>query len=200
MQSFPAAAWYIVVSVCFCTAVQGCTVLGFTNHSFSANVVRLLHSLPIFEGQNGTVYLDSTASSHKCHADGGLHEFFNLGRHAGKFEQPCDHCCYAGCSPITVMQGDRKLSDRPVSPQTPAVSSVCGSGGTVCSIRQCAVSHLSIICDERRLLCAVPWTLEAEAGEPSMCARYSLGDIDNVVHESGLSWDELVQISMRRVC
>ena len=33
-----------------------------------------------------------------------------------------------------------------------------------------------------------------------MCARYSLGDIDNVVHESGLSWDELVQISMRRVC
>ena len=74
-------------------------MLGFTNHSFSANVVRLLHSLPIFEGQNGTVYLDGTASSHKCHADGGLHEFFNLGRHAGKLEHPCVHCCRCSLQP-----------------------------------------------------------------------------------------------------
>ncbi len=66
------------------TGAQGCTVLSFTNHSFSTNVVRLLHSLPIFDGQNGTVYLDSAASNHKCHADGGLHEFLILGKHAGE--------------------------------------------------------------------------------------------------------------------
>ncbi|CAL5226801.1 g9662 [Coccomyxa viridis] len=87
----------------------------------------LLHSLPIFDGHNGTVYLDSAASNHKCHADGGLHEFLILGKHA------------------------------------------------------------------------VPWTAEAEAAEASRCARFSLGDIEHVVHETGISWEWLVEVSMRRI-
>ncbi len=62
---------------------QSCTVLQFTNHSFSANAVRLMHALPIFEGTNGTLYLDFSASTHKCHADGGWQDFFDLGSHAG---------------------------------------------------------------------------------------------------------------------
>ena len=85
MQRLHSAILCLVLLFTAGTGIQGCTILGFTNHSFSANVVRLLHSLPIFEGQNGTVYLDSTSSSHKCHADGGFHEFFNLGKHAGDF-------------------------------------------------------------------------------------------------------------------
>ncbi len=81
----PSALAYCLIALAFWgVRAQCCTVLAFTNHSFSANVVRLLHSLPIFDGQNGTLYLDSTASSHKCHADGGFHEFFNLGKHAGE--------------------------------------------------------------------------------------------------------------------
>lgn len=83
MQILSSAAWCVVILITSSTRVQGCTILGFTNHSFSANVVRLLHALPIFEGQNGTLYLDSTASSHKCHPDGGIHEFFSLGKYAG---------------------------------------------------------------------------------------------------------------------
>lgn len=63
--------------------VRSCTILQFTNHSFSANAVRLFHALPIFEGTNGTLYLDFTASTHKCHADGGWQDFFDLGSHAG---------------------------------------------------------------------------------------------------------------------
>ena len=46
---------------------------------------------------------------------------------------------------------------------------------------------------------AVPWTAEAEAAEASRCARFSLGDIEHVVHETGISWEWLVEVSMRRV-
>ena len=84
MQRFSALTYCLIALAFWGVTAQCCTVLSFTNHSFSANVVRLLHSLPIFDGQNGTLYLDSTASSHKCHADGGFHEFFNLGKHAGE--------------------------------------------------------------------------------------------------------------------
>ena len=66
-------------------AAQACTVLQFTDHSFSANAIRLLHALPIFEGTNGTLFLDTSLSNHKCHPDGGWHDFFELGDHAGGF-------------------------------------------------------------------------------------------------------------------
>lgn len=70
-----------------------CTVLQFTNHSFSANAVRLMHALPIFEGTNGTLFLDFTASTHKCHADGGWQDFFDLHKHAGELlGMPCQWC------------------------------------------------------------------------------------------------------------
>ena len=74
-------------------AVQACTVLQFTDHSFSANAVRLLHALPIFEGTNGTLYFDTSLSTHKCHPDGGWHDFFELGHHAGALLSP------ASCEP-----------------------------------------------------------------------------------------------------
>ena len=45
----------------------------------------------------------------------------------------------------------------------------------------------------------MPWSAEAEAAEATRCARYSLGDIENVVHESGVGWELLVEVSMRRV-
>ena len=45
----------------------------------------------------------------------------------------------------------------------------------------------------------MPWTAEAEAAEASRCARYSLGDIEHVVHETGIAWEWLVEVSMRRV-
>jgi hypothetical protein len=72
-----------LVLLALVTLVQSCTVLQFTNHSFSANAVRLMHALPIFEGTNGTLFLDFTASTHKCHSGGGWQDFFDLGSHAG---------------------------------------------------------------------------------------------------------------------
>lgn len=93
MRGLHWAPFYFAAASIFGTETLGCTILSFTNHSFSANVVRLLHSLPVFDGYNGTVYLDSTASSHKCHTDGGLHEFFNLGKHAGESMKAFANVC-----------------------------------------------------------------------------------------------------------
>ncbi|CAL8464116.1 g3651 [Coccomyxa elongata] len=86
-----------------------------------------MHALPIFEGSNGTVFLDFTASTHKCHADGGWQDFFDLGNHA------------------------------------------------------------------------VPWSAQKEAAGGEVCAKYFLGTIDDVVHETGLGWTELMEISIKRI-
>ncbi|KAK9918027.1 hypothetical protein WJX75_000668 [Coccomyxa subellipsoidea] len=86
-----------------------------------------MHALPIFEGGNGTLFLDFTASTHKCHADGGWQDFFDLGTHAE------------------------------------------------------------------------PWSAEKEAAEGKVCSKYFLGNIDSVVHESGLGWSELMEISIKRI-
>lgn len=148
----------LLVAILSLACAQCCTVLQFTNHSFSANAVRLMHALPIFEGGNGTLFLDFTASTHKCHADGGWQDFFDLGTHAG------GRCT---CWPV------------------------------------CPQAHLARAWHFPMHVCpfvrAEPWSAEKEAAEGKVCSKYFLGNIDSVVHESGLGWSELMEISIKRV-
>ena len=64
-------------------------------------------------------------------------------------------------------------------------------------------SSAAVACHSQPRRCdgcaAVPWSGAAEAAEASRCTRYSLGDVEHVVHESGVAWELLVEVSMRRV-
>jgi hypothetical protein len=60
-------------------AAQACTVLVFTEHAFSANTGRLLRALPLFEGTNGTLFLDTSLSTHKCHPEVSCMDFTPAG-------------------------------------------------------------------------------------------------------------------------
>lgn len=46
----------------------------------------------------------------------------------------------------------------------------------------------------------VPWSAAKEAAEEELCSKYFLGNIDTVVHESGMGWSELMEVSIKRVC
>jgi hypothetical protein len=40
-----------------------------------------MRAIPIFYGQNGTLFLDNSAFPYACSADGGFHEFFKYDEH-----------------------------------------------------------------------------------------------------------------------
>ena len=42
------------------TSVQACTVFEFADSGFTANAIHLMHAVPIFDGNNGTFFLDNT--------------------------------------------------------------------------------------------------------------------------------------------
>jgi hypothetical protein len=46
---------------------------------------------------------------------------------------------------------------------------------------------------------AEPWSLAKERAGGEACARYSLGQVDAVVDQAGMSWEELMLVSVRRV-
>ena len=46
---------------------------------------------------------------------------------------------------------------------------------------------------------AEPYTVQKEKAGGEVCARYSLGEVDSVVHDTGLAWEELMLVSIRRV-
>ncbi len=41
----------------WCTA---CTIFEFADSGFAANAIHLMHAVPIFDGNNGTFFLDNT--------------------------------------------------------------------------------------------------------------------------------------------
>ena len=46
---------------------------------------------------------------------------------------------------------------------------------------------------------AEPWTPVAEKAGKEVCARYSLGQIDQVLNQVGMGWEELMTVGVRRV-
>ena len=42
------------------TLAQACTVFEFADSGFAANAIHLMHAVPIFDGNNGTFFLDNT--------------------------------------------------------------------------------------------------------------------------------------------
>ena len=42
------------------TSAQACTVFEFADSGFAANAIHLMHAVPIFDGNNGTFFLDNT--------------------------------------------------------------------------------------------------------------------------------------------
>lgn len=48
-----------------------CTVFEFQDSGFAANAIHLLHAVPIFDGNNGTFFLDNSKFAYKCEEGGG---------------------------------------------------------------------------------------------------------------------------------
>ncbi len=42
------------------SAAQACTIFEFADSGFAANAIHLMHAVPIFDGNNGTFFLDNT--------------------------------------------------------------------------------------------------------------------------------------------
>ena len=56
--------------------VRPCTIFEFADSGFAANAIHLMHAVPIFDGNNGTFFLDNTQFAYKCEEGGGWHDFF----------------------------------------------------------------------------------------------------------------------------
>ena len=59
-----------------CATVRPCTIFEFADSGFAANAIHLMHAVPIFDGNNGTFFLDNTQFAYKCEEGGGWHDFF----------------------------------------------------------------------------------------------------------------------------
>lgn len=55
---------------------QSCTIFEFADSGFAANAIHLMHAVPIFDGNNGTFFLDNSKFAYKCEEGGGWHDFF----------------------------------------------------------------------------------------------------------------------------
>ena len=73
-----AALLLLLISI---PAGQGCTVVELQNEGFATNMLYLMHAIPIFYQQNGTLYIDNTNFPYTCAQDGGFHEFFRYDEH-----------------------------------------------------------------------------------------------------------------------
>ena len=53
---------YVLIIGCLAPA-WGCTVFEFADSGFAANAIHLMHAVPIFDGNNGTFFLDNSQVS-----------------------------------------------------------------------------------------------------------------------------------------
>lgn len=63
--------WLVIAALAvagrLCCSVHACTVLELSSSTgFAANVLRIFHTLPIFEGFNGTFFVDEGDFRFKC--------------------------------------------------------------------------------------------------------------------------------------
>lgn len=63
------------------TAGRACTIVELQNDGFATNMLYLVHAIPIFYQQNGTLYIDNTNFPYNCAQDGGFHDFFKYDEH-----------------------------------------------------------------------------------------------------------------------
>jgi hypothetical protein len=73
-----AALLLVLISI---PAGQSCTVVELQNDGFATNMLYLMHAIPIFYQQNGTLYIDNTDFPYTCAQDGGFHDFFRYDEH-----------------------------------------------------------------------------------------------------------------------
>jgi hypothetical protein len=67
----------VVLVLAFCISVEACTVIELDPTGFVNNAMTLLHAIPMFLRQNGTVFVDNTNFQYKCSDDSGWHDFFS---------------------------------------------------------------------------------------------------------------------------
>ena len=60
----------------FLRVSAACTVLELQADGFATNAMYLMHAIPIFLNQNGTLFIDSTAFPYTCDDDGSIMDFF----------------------------------------------------------------------------------------------------------------------------
>lgn len=66
----------VLVPGYFLPAALGCTVIELQGSGFASNAVHLLHAVPIYDGNNGTLFVDNSAFTYQCEEGGGWHDFF----------------------------------------------------------------------------------------------------------------------------
>ncbi len=59
-----------------CAGARGCSVLRLQGSGFASNAIHVLHAVPVYDGTNGTLFLDSSRFRYACEEGGGWHDFF----------------------------------------------------------------------------------------------------------------------------
>ena len=77
---------------------------GFTNNAYS-----LLHAVPMFLRQNGTIFLDSSNFQYKCSDDGGWHDFFSGEEDVVPWSSPKEAAAGHACARYTLQRIDELM-------------------------------------------------------------------------------------------
>ena len=154
-----------------CCSVHACTVLELSSSTgFAANVLRIFHTLPIFEGFNGTFFVDEGDFRFKCK----------------QARLPCPPQACSLCDLRRRAGRDSSLPQKRVLPISYAESVLRQNGG---------LQDFLDIGDHIQA-----WTPEAEAqADGAPCSRFDLLQADSIAADIDVGWGELATMSSRRV-
>jgi hypothetical protein len=90
--------------------VRSCTVIELGSAGFVSNAIGLLHAIPMFHKQNGTLFIDNTNLNYKCDPDGGWHDFFSGEEHLVPWSAPKEQAGGQACARYTLQRVEELMS------------------------------------------------------------------------------------------
>ena len=100
---------FILLSVPL-AVVRTCTVIELSSAGFVSNAIGLLHAMPMFHKQNGTLFLDNTSFNYKCDPDGGWHDFFSGEEHIVPWSSPKEQAGGQACARYSLQRVEELMS------------------------------------------------------------------------------------------
>jgi hypothetical protein len=83
IQQWRGSCFLAITGLLFLTSSSWCcTIFEFQDSGFAANAIHLLHAVPIFDGNNGTFFLDNSKFAYKCEEGGGALRIHSTKMHA----------------------------------------------------------------------------------------------------------------------
>jgi hypothetical protein len=168
-----------------CAGARGCTVLRLQGSGFASNAIHVLHAVPVYDGTNGTLFLDSSRFRYACEEGGGWHDFFATQARA---PTACRVCfCSLRCTIF-----DRKYRASPCSSANAcadahtAFGSCAAAGGQHLAWTDLAWTEAGGSAQD--LL--VPWSPAKEEAAGEACEHVTFSDVDYVLHTRlKVGWD-----------